>query len=67
MDHRRQASIGAFAMGFGIMTSVVTNNVSALAALAIWLLPLGDANRSGGESGSSEAMLRSAVRNTIEV
>jgi Cu2+-exporting ATPase len=32
--------IGVFTMGFGIMTSVVTNNVSALAALANGLLPL---------------------------
>jgi len=32
--------VGVFTMGFGIMTSVVTNNVSALAALANALLPL---------------------------
>jgi Cu2+-exporting ATPase len=32
--------IGVFTMGFGIMTSVLTNNVSALAALANGLLPL---------------------------
>ncbi len=32
--------IGVFTMGFGIMASVITNNVSALAALAIGLLPL---------------------------
>jgi Cu2+-exporting ATPase len=32
--------IGVFTMGFGIMTSVVTNNVAALAALANGLLPL---------------------------
>jgi hypothetical protein len=32
--------VGVFTMGFGIMTSVVTNNVSALAALANGLLPL---------------------------
>jgi heavy metal translocating P-type ATPase len=31
---------GVFTMGFGIMTSVITNNVSALAALANGLLPL---------------------------
>ncbi len=31
---------GAFTMGFGIMASVVTNNVAALAALANGLLPL---------------------------
>jgi len=32
--------IGVFTMGFGIMTSVVTNNVAALAALGNGLLPL---------------------------
>jgi heavy metal translocating P-type ATPase len=32
--------IGVFTMGFGIMASVITNNVSALAALANALLPL---------------------------
>src|SRR5262245_23201193 len=32
--------IGAFTMGFGVMASVVTNNVAALAALANGLLPL---------------------------
>ncbi len=32
--------IGVFTMGFGIMTSVLTNNVAALAALANGLLPL---------------------------
>ena len=32
--------IGVFTMGFGIMSSVLTNNVSALAALANGLLPL---------------------------
>jgi P-type E1-E2 ATPase len=32
--------VGVFTMGFGIMTSVVTNNVSALFALANGLLPL---------------------------
>ena len=32
--------IGVFTMGFGIMTSVITNNVSALFALANGLLPL---------------------------
>ena len=31
---------GAFTMGFGVMASVVTNNVAALAALANGLLPL---------------------------
>ena len=32
--------LGAFAMGFGVMTSVLTNNVAALAALANGMLPL---------------------------
>ncbi|MDR3639562.1 MAG: heavy metal translocating P-type ATPase [Isosphaeraceae bacterium] len=32
--------LGAFTMGFGIMMSVVTNNVAALAALANGMLPL---------------------------
>ena len=32
--------IGVFTMGFGIMASVLTNNVSALVALANGLLPL---------------------------
>ena len=31
---------GAFTMGFGVMTSVLTNNVAALAALANGMLPL---------------------------
>ena len=31
---------GVFTMGFGIMASVVTNNVAALAALANGMLPL---------------------------
>jgi Cu2+-exporting ATPase len=32
---------GVFTMGFGIMTSVVTNNIAALAALGNGMLPLG--------------------------
>jgi magnesium-transporting ATPase (P-type) len=32
--------VGAFTMGFGVMASVVTNNVAALAALANGMLPL---------------------------
>src|SRR5262249_2894378 len=32
--------VGVFTMGFGIMTSVLTNNVAALAALANGVLPL---------------------------
>jgi hypothetical protein len=39
--------IGVFTMGFGIMASVVTNNVSALAALANALLPLRKVERPG--------------------
>jgi Cu2+-exporting ATPase len=38
--------IGVFTMGFGIMSSVITNNVSALAALANGLLPLRRVNDS---------------------
>ena len=37
--------IGVFTMGFGIMASVLTNNVSALAALANGLLPLRKVSR----------------------
>ena len=32
--------VGVFTMGFGIMTSVIMNNVSALGALANGMLPL---------------------------
>jgi heavy metal translocating P-type ATPase len=32
--------VGAFTMGFGVMASVITNNVAALAALANGMLPL---------------------------
>jgi Cu2+-exporting ATPase len=32
--------VGVFTLGFGIMTSVITNNVAALAALANGMLPL---------------------------
>jgi heavy metal translocating P-type ATPase len=32
--------VGAFTLGFGVMTSVLTNNVAALAALANGMLPL---------------------------
>ncbi len=37
--------VGVFTMGFGIMASVVTNNVSALGALANALLRLGKVKR----------------------
>ena len=36
---------GAFTMGFGIMASVLTNNVAAIAALANGMLPLRDVAR----------------------
>ncbi|MHB1558065.1 MAG: heavy metal translocating P-type ATPase [Isosphaeraceae bacterium] len=39
--------VGVFTMGFGIMASVVTNNVSALGALANALLPLRQVERPG--------------------
>jgi len=46
--------IGVFTMGFGIMASVITNNVSALAALANGLLPLSKVgNPCRNESDSS--------------
>ena len=41
--------VGVFTMGFGIMTSVITNNVSALAALANGLLPLRKIKRAEAE------------------
>ena len=41
--------VGVFTMGFGIMASVVTNNVSALAALANGLLPLRKVARAESE------------------
>jgi heavy metal translocating P-type ATPase len=48
--------LGVFTMGFGIMTSVITNNVSALAALANGLLPLRKIARAGSERETSSAM-----------
>ena len=45
--------IGVFTMGFGIMASVATNNVSALAALANGLLPLRKMKRPGNEIGET--------------
>jgi hypothetical protein len=48
--------IGVFTMGFGIMTSVVTNNVSALAALANGLLPLRKVGRAGSGRRSGETI-----------
>jgi hypothetical protein len=48
--------IGVFTMGFGIMASVVTNNVSALAALANALLPLRKVGRQGDESRPSRSL-----------
>ncbi len=59
--------VGVFTMGFGIMTSVVTNNVSALAALANGLLPLrkvaqAEADRlREREAGSGESASRDLV------
>lgn len=49
--------IGVFTMGFGIMSSVLTNNVSALAALANGLLPL---RKVSGSSKSQTHELRIA-------
>jgi Cu2+-exporting ATPase len=48
--------IGVFTMGFGIMASVVTNNVSALAALANALLPLRKVERQGDGSRPSRPL-----------
>ncbi len=48
--------IGVFTMGFGVMTSVVTNNVSALAALANGLLPLRKVKRNEHTTRSREPM-----------
>ena len=50
--------IGVFTMGFGIMTSVITNNVSALAALGNGLLPL----RKVGQPSSGSQILAPASR-----
>ncbi len=44
--------IGVFTMGFGIMASVITNNVSALAALANGLMPLRKVRRREGATRS---------------
>jgi heavy metal translocating P-type ATPase len=41
--------VGVFTMGFGIMTSVITNNVSALFALGNGLLPLRKIKRAEAE------------------
>jgi P-type E1-E2 ATPase len=57
--------IGVFTMGFGIMTSVVTNNVSALAALANGLLPLRKIKRPG--TGGRNARTMPAVAANREV
>ncbi len=60
--------VGVFTMGFGIMTSVVTNNVSALAALGNGLLPLRKVARAESdrrrdrERTSSEPARRDLVR-----
>jgi len=51
--------VGVFTMGFGIMTSVVTNNVSALAALANGLLPL----RKVAEAEADRRRDRQTMRN----
>ena len=59
--------IGVFTMGFGIMTSVVTNNVSALAALANGLLPLRKVGRREASTRRSAAALAHAVNGpTVE-
>jgi len=55
--------IGVFTMGFGIMASVLTNNVSALAALANGLLPL---RKVGGHSSKQPHWLRIAPGEVAE-
>ena len=49
---------GAFTMGFGIMASVLTNNVAALGALANGMLPL---YRMLNEQAKKEAQLELTV------
>ncbi len=58
--------IGVFTMGFGVMTSVLTNNVSALVALANGLLPLrkigrADSDRTRDQEASSAEPVRRNV------
>jgi Cu2+-exporting ATPase len=48
--------VGVFTMGFGIMTSVVTNNVSALAALANGLLPLRNVKAPAGPTQGGDSV-----------
>jgi Cu2+-exporting ATPase len=57
--------IGVFTMGFGIMTSVVTNNVSALAALANGLLPLRKILRPGMGSRNGETMAAEPIHRDV--
>ncbi len=45
---------GAFTMGFGVMTSVLTNNVAALAALANGMLPLRRIAQSQAETRATD-------------
>jgi Cu2+-exporting ATPase len=54
--------IGVFMIGSGIMTSVITNNVSALAALANGLLPLRKVKRTESARRSRETPLGGAGR-----
>jgi Cu2+-exporting ATPase len=55
--------IGVFTMGFGIMSSVLTNNVAALAALANGLLPL---RRFSGSPADQTRRLRIAPSEVAE-
>ena len=54
---------GAFTMGFGIMASVVTNNVAAIAALANGVLPLREVARLQAQQ-ELEQELRLALNRT---
>jgi hypothetical protein len=54
--------IGVFTLGSGIMMSVITNNVSALAALANGLLPLRKVTRTGTARRSRAPQPAESVR-----
>jgi Cu2+-exporting ATPase len=58
--------IGVFTLGSGIMTSVITNNVSALAALANGLLPLRKVRRTARGSPSGETMPAEPVNRELD-
>ncbi|MFO0867731.1 MAG: heavy metal translocating P-type ATPase [Pirellulales bacterium] len=54
---------GAFTLGFGVMTSVLTNNVAAIAALANGLLPLREVARlQAQQEAEREAQLAASAK-----